>query len=153
MKKTLLVLSAILALSLAFVGCKKSTGDNNGDSDPVNGGNTEQQEVQAEVFESNQQWAELSFDTTGLKSITVVFAEAPKNLQFKVVKPEGYQDITTTEATCVNPDGNVEIRLQHKTTDADTIKIIKVTGKKADDTEVALTVDVARTGSWGWTKK
>ena len=37
MKKTLLVVSAILALSLAFVGCKKSTGDNNepSGSDPV----------------------------------------------------------------------------------------------------------------------
>ena len=150
MKKTLLILSAIATL-FAFVSCKKSTGDEP-KSDPQ-GGQEQAPAVQAEVFESNQQWAELSFDTTDLKSITVVFEEAPKNLQFKVVKPEGYQDITSTEATCLNPDGNVEIRLQHKTTDTDTIKIIKVTGKKADDTEVALTVDVARTGSWGWTKK
>lgn len=37
MKKTLLVLSAILALSMAFVGCKKSSGSNEPDkSDPVN---------------------------------------------------------------------------------------------------------------------
>lgn len=150
MKKTLLILSAIATL-FAFVSCKKSTGDEP-KSDPQ-GGQEQAPVVQAEVFESNQQWAELSFDTTDLKSITVVFEEAPKNLQFKVVKPEGYQDITSTEATCPNPDGNVEIRLQHKTADTDTIKIIKVTGKKADDTEVALTVDVARTGSWGWTKK
>ena len=35
MKKTLLVLSAVLALSMAFVGCKKSTGGNEPDgSDP-----------------------------------------------------------------------------------------------------------------------
>ena len=52
MKKTLLVLSAILALSLAFVGCKKSSGSNNGEpdgSDPVNGGNTTT-EVTEKVF-------------------------------------------------------------------------------------------------------
>ena len=39
MKKTLLVLSAILALSMAFVGCKKSSGSNEPDgSEPVTKG-------------------------------------------------------------------------------------------------------------------
>lgn len=149
MKKTLLVLSAIATL-FAFVSCGKKGPSEPDGSDKVP---ADTPAVTAEVFESNQQWAELSFDTTDLASITVVFEEAPKNLQFKVVKPEGYQNITTTEATCDNPAGNVEIRLQHTTTDTDTIKVIKVTGKKADGTEVELTVDPARTGSWGWTKK
>ena len=149
MKKTLLVLSAIATL-FAFVSCGKKGPSEPAGSEPVI---PDTPAVTAEEFESNQQWAELSFDTTGLKSITVVFAEVPNNLQFKVISPEGYQDITTTEATCENPAGNIEIRLQHKTTDTDTIKIVKVTGKKADDSEVALTVDTSRTGSWGWTKK
>ena len=153
MKKTLLVLSAILALSMAFVGCKKSTGSDKPQSDPV-GGEEQVPEVTAEEFTSDKQWAELTFDTTGLKSVTVVFAEVPANLQFKVMSsPEGYNPITTAEATCEVPDGVTEIRLQHTQAVADTIKIIKVTAKKADDTEVALTVDVARAGSWGWTKK
>jgi hypothetical protein len=151
MKKTLLILSAIATL-FAFVSCKKSTGDEP-KSDPQ-GGQEQVPVVQAEEFTSDKQWAELSFDTTGLKSITVVFAEVPTNLQFKVMSsPEGYNPITTAEATCEVPSGVTEIRLQHTQAVADTIKIIKVTGKKADDTEVALTVDVARTGSWGWTKK
>jgi hypothetical protein len=151
MKKTLLILSAIATL-FAFVSCKKSTGDEP-KSDPQ-GGQEQVPVVQAEEFTSDKQWTELSFDTTGLKSITVVFAEVPTNLQFKVMSsPEGYNPITTAEATCEVPSGVTEIRLQHTQAVADTIKIIKVTGKKADDTEVALTVDVARTGSWGWTKK
>ncbi len=151
MKKTLLILSAIATL-FAFVSCKKSTGDEP-KSDPQ-GGQEQVPVVQAEEFTSDKQWAELSFDTTGLKSITVVFAEVPTNLQFKVMSsPEGYNPITTAEATCEVPSGVTEIRLQHTQAVADTIKIIKVTGKKADDTEVALTVDVARAGSWGWEKK
>ena len=40
MKKTLLVLSAILALSLAFVGCKKSTGSNEPDGSDPKGNDT-----------------------------------------------------------------------------------------------------------------
>ena len=150
MKKTLLVLSAIATL-FAFVSCGGGNPDEPAKSEPAV---QEEPVVQAEEFTSDKQWAELNFDTTGLKSITVVFAEVPTNLQFKVMSsPEGYNPITTAEATCEVPDGVTEIRLQHTQAVADTIKIIKVTGKKADDTEEALTVDVARAGSWGWEKK
>ena len=74
MKKTLLVLSAILALSLAFVGCKKSTGDNNGDSDPV-GNDTPVTPAFVMTYNAGAQWAAPAFTVADdWTSIEVVFA-------------------------------------------------------------------------------
>ena len=141
MKKFLLALGVVAALSLLFVSC----GDKPATDEP------DTPAVTAEVFESSSKWAELNLDTTGLKSIKVVFAEAPENLQFKVATdPAQYFPITTAEATCDNPDGNVQIGIQN-TAETNTIKIVKATGTKADGTEVTLTVDAAN--GWGWTKK
>ncbi len=134
MKKFLLALGVVAALSLLFVGCDKPTDET----------------VTADVFESSSKWAELYFDSTGLESITAEFAEAPADVQFKVYEPEGYTEISGTKTTCTNPAGNVKISIQNKA-ESNTIKIVKVTGKKADGSEVALTVDAAN--GWGWTKK
>ncbi len=138
MKKFLLALGVVAALSLLFVSCGDKPKD---DSEPA---------VTAEVFESSSKWAELYFDSTGLESITAEFAEAPADVQFKVYEPEGYTEISGTKTTCTNPAGNVKISIQNKA-ESNTIKIVKVTGKKADGSEVALTVDAAN--GWGWTKK
>lgn len=140
MKKFLLALGVVAALSLLFVSC----GDKPATDEP------DTPAVTADVFESSSKWAELNLDTTGLKSIKVVFAEVPANLQFKVAEPENYVPITAAEATCDNPDGNVKIGIQN-TADTNTIKIVKATGTKADGTEVTLAVDAAN--GWGWTKK
>ena len=130
----------VAALSLLFVSC----GDKPATDEP------DTPAVTAEVFESSSKWAELYFDSTGLESITAEFAEAPADVQFKVYEPEGYTEISGTKTTCTNPAGNVKISIQNKA-ESNTIKIVKVTGKKADGSEVTLTVDAAN--GWGWTKK
>ena len=145
MKKFLLALGVVAALSLLFVGCDKPT------DEPETPETPETPAVTAEVFETSSQWAELYFDSTGLESITAEFAEAPADVQFKVYEPEGYTEISGTKTTCTNPAGNVKISIQNKSDTTNTIKIVKVTGKKADGSEVALTVDAAN--GWGWKKK
>lgn len=138
MKKLLLVLLGAAMLTFGFTSC--------GDKP------AETPDVKSVVYEASSQWAEIGFDVTGLASLTVEFAELPKDVQFKVYAPEAYPQITAAKAVCENPEGNEKITIQCTGSSA-TVKIVKVTGTKADGSTVDIEVDLTKNGSWGWAKK
>ena len=173
MKKTLLVLSAILALSLAFVGCKKSTGGDEPDSSDPGA-----KPAFVMTYNAGAQWAAPAFTVADdWESIEVVFADGTDfdKIQFavisdKVEKEESWgtayyslypQATATTKiefAKWLNEekgeDGSTladhgatkiaKISIQNKTTGAVTVKVISAKITKTDGS----VVDVKPVGDW-----
>ncbi|MCQ2596239.1 MAG: hypothetical protein MJ181_00190 [Treponema sp.] len=144
MKKIVSMLAAFAMAAALLVSC--SNGSTTPKSEP------EAPAVNATTYVSSSQWAEIGFDVTGLKSLNVEFAEIPANVQFKTYEPENYPQIAAKSAVCENPDGNTKITIQNKGVSA-TVKIVKVTGTKADGSEVPMEIDLTQNGSWGWEKQ
>lgn len=174
MKKTLLVVSAILALSLAFVGCKKSTGSNEPDgSDPA------AKPVFVLNYKANSQYAAPEIAVgADWESIEIVFADdtAFDKIQFAftsdAVKAQQswgteywayYPKATATSKfviadalTAETDDGTlashsatkiVKIAVQNTTTGSLTVKIMSAKVTKTDGS----VIDIKLNGDWGST--
>lgn len=174
MKKTLLVLSAVLALSMAFVGCKKSTGGNEPDgSDPktvanpvfVLTYNADAQYAAPEIAVADD-WASIEIvfaDDTPFDKIQFAFtSDAVKAQQSWGTEYWAYYPKATATSkfviadtlTAESEDGTlvsngatkiVKVAIQNVTKEAITVKIMSAKVTKTDGTEVEFKL----TGDWG----